>query len=161
MMIGMIINIKEKKDKPDILSSLICTLILLVLLLKEVNIMLDFIQNNSVLCIVVAIIVIALIAYIYRYRKDILKKAALYAVASAEKAWGSKTGQIKFSEAYTYLKKNYPFITFFLSEKQLSTIIEDALVNLKQIIATKEGLEKSEEKEEETVVNETNKKDEA
>ena len=123
--------------------------------------MLDFIQNNSVLCIVVVIIVIALIAYIYRYRKDILKKAAMYAVASAEKAWGSKTGQIKFSETYTYLKKNYPFITFFLSEKQLSTIIEDALVNLKQIIATKEGLEKSEEKEEETVVNDTNKKDEA
>lgn len=153
----MIINMKEKRDKPAILSLLIC----IVLLLKEVNIMLDFIQNNSVLCIVVVIIVIALIAYIYRYRKDILKKAALYAVALAEKAWGSKTGQIKFSEAYTYLKKNYPFITFFLSEKQLSTIIEDALVNLKQIIATKEGLEKSEEKEEETVVNETNKKDEA
>lgn len=160
MMIGMI-SMEEKKDKPTILSLLICILIVLVLLLKEVNIMLDFIQNNSELCIVVVIIVIALIEYIYRYRKDILKKAALYAVALAEKAWGSKTGQIKFSEAYTYLKKNYPFITFFLSEKQLSTIIEDALVNLEQIIAAKEGLEKSEEKEEKTVVNDTNKKDEA
>lgn len=155
------ISMEEKKDKQAILSLLICIIIVLVLLLKEVNIMLDFIQKNSVLCIVVVIIVIALIAYIYRYRKDVLKKAALYAVALAEKAWGSKTGQIKFSEAYTYLKKNYPFITFFLSEKQLSTIIEDALVNLKQIIAAKEGLEKSEEKEEKTVVNETDKKDEA
>lgn len=100
--------------------------------------MLEFICQNPVLCIVVCIIVVALIVYLIRYRQDILKKAALYAVAKAEEAWGSNTGRIKFAEAYTYIKKNYPVITFFVSEAQLSKLIEDALVSLKEIITTKE-----------------------
>lgn len=107
--------------------------------------MLEFIQQNPVFCIVVLIIVIALIVYLIRYRQDILKKAALYAVAKAEEAWGSNTGRIKFAEAYTYIKKNYPIITFFVSEAQLSKLIEDALESLKEIIATKESIAKKEE----------------
>lgn len=100
--------------------------------------MLEFICQNPVLCIVVCIIIIAITVYLIRYRQDILKKAALYAVAKAEEAWGSNTGRIKFAEAYTYIKKNYPVITFFVSEAQLSKLIEDALASLKEIITTKE-----------------------
>lgn len=107
--------------------------------------MLEFIQKNPVFCIVLLIIVIALIVYLIRYRQDILKKAALYAVAKAEEAWGSNTGRIKFAEAYTYIKKNYPIITLFVSEAQLSKLIEDALNSLKEIIATKESITKKEE----------------
>ena len=103
--------------------------------------MLEFIQNNPVLCIVIAIIIVALIVYTYKYRQDILKKAALYAVAKAEKAWGSKTGQIKFLEVYTSLKKKYPFMTFFISEKQLSQVIEDALEYLKTLLKNGAELE--------------------
>ncbi len=107
--------------------------------------MLEFIKANPVLCIVVCIIIIAITVYLIRYRQDILKKAALYAVAKAEEAWGSNTGRIKFAEAYTYIKKNYPVITFFVSEAQLSKLIEDALVSLKEIIATRESIAKKEE----------------
>lgn len=119
----------------------ISILILIIILLEEVLRMLEFIQNNPVLCIVIAVIIVALIVYTYKYRQDILKKAALYAVAKAEEAWGSKTGQIKFSEVYTSLKKKYPFMTFFISEKQLSQIIEDALEYLKTLLKNGAELE--------------------
>lgn len=118
--------------------------------------MLDFIQNNPVTCIIIFIILIALIVYLIKYRQDILKKAALYAVAKAEEAWGSNTGRIKFAEAYTYIKKNYPLITFFISEAQLSKIIEDALEALKEIIATKASITKKEEEKIEEAAQTTN-----
>ena len=111
---------------------------------KEVKNMLKFITEEPVLCVVILIIAIALFVYLIKYRRDILKKAALYAVAKAEEAWGSNTGRIKFAEAYLYLKKNYPIITFFISEDELSSLIEEALVSLKEIIATKERIAKQE-----------------
>ena len=86
---------------------------------------------------VVLIIIVALIFYIQKNRKGLLAKAALYAVSKAEEAWGSNTGRIKFAEAYLYLSKNYPVITLFLSENQITEIIEEALKQLKLILATK------------------------
>ena len=104
----------------------------------------EFITENSVTFIVLCIIVVAIAIYAIKYRKNVLQKAALYAVSRAEEEWGSKTGQIKFAEVYTYLKKNYPFITFFISEEQLSRIIEVALDNLKVIINDKQLKDKTE-----------------
>jgi len=66
-----------------------------------------------------------------------LYKAALYGVAKAEEAWGSGMGLVKFAEVYTYLKKEYPFVTFFFTEAQLSITIEMALVSLKEILTLK------------------------
>lgn len=89
-------------------------------------------------CIVVASVVLILaIILMYFNKKDLLYKAALYGVAKAEEAWGSGMGKIKFAEVYTYLKKEYPFITFFFTEAQLSIIIETALVSLKEILTLK------------------------
>ena len=133
--------IKNLKENIKLVSLLFITL---ALTLKEVREMLEFIKQNPVFCIVALIIIIALIVYLIRYRQDVLKKAALYAVARAEEAWGSNTGRIKFAEAYTYIKKNYPIITFFVSEAQLSKLIEDALISLKEIIATRESIAKKE-----------------
>lgn len=96
--------------------------------------MTDFICTNSITIAVVCIIIVAIITLAYMNRKDVLKKAALYAVAKAEDAWGSKTGQIKFAEVYSFLRTKYPIITFFVSEKALTNIIEKALVTLKEII---------------------------
>lgn len=110
--------------------------------------MIDFICNNPVTVAVIAIILIAIIVLFLTNRKDILRKAALYAVARAEDAWGSNTGRIKFAEVYTYLKKTFPIITFFVTEKALSNIIETALTSLKQIIETKQ-VKDSEDKLEE------------
>ncbi len=87
--------------------------------------------------VVASVVLILAIIFMYFNKKDLLYKAALYGVAKAEEAWGSGMGQIKFAEVYTYLKKEYPFITFFFTESQLSIIIETALVSLKEILTLK------------------------
>jgi hypothetical protein len=137
-------------DSNKHLSASLSIIIIITLFLKEVNKMLELIQKDPVTCVVALIIVIALIVYLITYRKGILKKAALYAVAKAEEAWGSNTGRIKFAEAYLYIKKNYPIITFFVSEQQITDYIEEALSSLKEIIATKESIAKKEVESAET-----------
>lgn len=107
--------------------------------------MVKFVTENPVLVVVAVIIVICVAVMVARSRKDLLQKAALYAVSKAEEAWGSNTGKIKFAEAYTYLKKQYPIVTFFFSEQQLSQIIEDSLDQMKKILASKASLEKKQE----------------
>lgn len=86
-------------------------------------------------------IYVALLATVYIIgimltdNKKIIYNAALYAVALAEDKWNtSKMGKIKFAEVYTYIKKKYPIITMFFSEKQMTEIIENALTELKNIL---------------------------
>lgn len=97
--------------------------------------MLKFVQENPVTTALIVIIIIALIVYLIKFRKGLLQKVALYAVARAEAEWTSGTGKIKFAEAYTYIKQTHPILTFFISEEKLSEIIEKALDNLKEVIA--------------------------
>lgn len=103
--------------------------------------MIQLIKESPIDAIFIMIIVIAFILYLIKYKQDILEKAALKAVSQAEAEWTSGTGRIKFAEAYTYIKKNYPIITFFVTEKELTDTIEEALVELKKIIKTKKGKE--------------------
>lgn len=103
--------------------------------------MLELITSHPVESFVVLVIVIALVVLIYTNRKDVLLKSALYIVAKVENEWGSNMGQIKFVEAYTYIKTKYPIVTFFLPQKTLKDIIEKALVRLKEILATKTSKE--------------------
>lgn len=97
----------------------------------------EWINANLVAIVVVAIIVIALLVLAYNNKKGLLNRAALYAVSKAEEAWGSDTGRIKFAEVYTYLTKQYPIVTFFFTEKQLTEIIEEALAEMKKILSSK------------------------
>lgn len=97
----------------------------------------EWINANAIAIIVVATIVIALAVMTYKNKKGLLTRAALYAVSKAEETWGSNTGRIKFAEVYTYLSKEYPVITFFFTEEQLTEIIEEALVEMKKILASK------------------------
>ena len=103
--------------------------------------MIQLVKESPVDAIFIMIVVIAFIIYLIKYKQDILEKAALKAVSQAEAEWASGTGRIKFAEAYTYIKKNYPIITFFVTEKELTDTIEEALIELKKIIQTKEGKE--------------------
>lgn len=96
-------------------------------------------QNADI--IFAAVIIVCVTVMIIRSRRGLLVKAALYAVSKAEENWGSDTGRIKFAEAYTYIVKQYPVITFFFTEEQISDIIEEALVQMKQILATKSSKE--------------------
>ena len=99
--------------------------------------MVNWITTNPVMSLVILVIAIAIIVLIYINRKDVLLKSALYIVAKVEEEWGSDMGKIKFAEAYTYIKSKYPIVTFLLPESVLTKIIEDALVKLKEILASK------------------------
>lgn len=98
---------------------------------------LDWIITNPVMTLVILVILIAIGVLIYINRKDVILKSALYIVAKVEEEWGSDMGKVKFAEAYTYIKEKYPIVTFLLPESVLKKIIEDALVKLKEILATK------------------------
>ena len=97
----------------------------------------DWIAANPLKTCIALIVIIAMTTYVYVNKREILFQAALHAVAVAEDQWGSDTGKIKFAEVYTYLKKQYPVLTLFFTEEKLTQIIEDALVRLKTILATK------------------------
>ena len=99
--------------------------------------MINWNTANPVMSLVILVIAIAIIVLIYINRKDVLLKSALYIVAKVEEEWGSDMGKIKFAEAYTYIKSKYPIVTFLLPESVLTKIIEDALVKLKEILASK------------------------
>lgn len=106
--------------------------------------MMNAVMQNAVPILVIAVIAIAVVVMVARNRKGLLVKAALYAVSKAEDTWGSNTGRIKFAEAYTYLTKQYPIVTFFFTEEQISQIIEDALTQMKEILASKASRESQE-----------------
>lgn len=107
----------------------------------------SYVMQNAVPILVIVIIATAVTVMVIRNRKGLLVKAALYAVSKAEEVWGSNTGRIKFAEVYTYLTKQYPIITFFFTEAQISQIIEDALAQMKEILATKTSKEKDQVQE--------------
>lgn len=98
---------------------------------------LNWILENPIMALVILVILVAVGVLIYINRKDVILKSALYIVAKVEEEWGSDMGKVKFAEAYTYIKAKYPIITFLLPESVLKKIIEDALVKLKEILATK------------------------
>jgi hypothetical protein len=98
------------------------------------NIIQNIIFSDTIITFIFVVIIIALAFYIYCNRRDLIQKAALYAVSVAEEEWGSGTGRIKFAEVYTYIKKEFPLFTLFFTETQLTLIIEDALDELKEIL---------------------------
>jgi hypothetical protein len=99
---------------------------------------------NSTWIISIIVIVICVITYVIRKGKAGLYDAALYLVSVAEDEWGSNTGKIKFAQVLTSIKKMYPIISFVLKQETLEKIIEDALTEMKSIIASKQSKEKQE-----------------
>lgn len=103
----------------------------------------NFIQSliNNPYIILLAIILIAVIIYVIKKGKKGIYAAALYLVTVAEEEWGSKTGQIKFAEVLSYIKKTYPILTLFIREDTLKKIIEDSLAEMKHILDEKQAIE--------------------
>lgn len=114
--------------------------------------MLELITQNPIETVIVLVILIAIGVLAYINRKDVILKSALYIVAKVEEEWGNGMGQVKFAEAYTYIKSKYPIITFFLPASLMEEIIEDALTRLKEILATKASKAAKAAKEAETLV---------
>lgn len=107
--------------------------------------------HDPITIAITVVIVAAIFVLIWTNRKDVLLKSALYIVAEVEDEWGSNTGRIKFAQAYEYVKCKYPIITFFMSKETLTNIIETALVQLKEILKTKEAKERQELEEDKNI----------
>ena len=107
---------------------------------------LETIINSSYL-ITCVVIVACVITYTIRKGKAGLYDAALYLVTVAEDDWGSDTGKIKFAQVLTTIKQMYPVISFFLKEEDIKNTIEDALDEMKRIIASKKAKEEKALKE--------------
>lgn len=105
-----------------------------------VNNFIQLLINNPYI-ILLAIILIAVIIYVIKKGKNGLYAAALYLVTVAEEEWGSKTGQIKFAEVLSSIKKTYPILTLFIREDTIKAIIEDSLTEMKRILAKKQAIE--------------------
>lgn len=103
----------------------------------------EFVINsiNNVDIIIFIIILIAIIMYAINKGKSGLYAAALYLVSVAEDEWGSDTGKIKFAQVLSTIKKTYPIISLFIKEAKLTQIIEDALIEMKRILAQKQAKE--------------------
>ena len=99
--------------------------------------MLEFIQTHPTESAIAGVIIVAILVLLFINRKDVMAKSALYIVAKAESEFGSQTGQIKFAEAYSYLRRKYPLITLLLPKSTLTKIIEEALKSLKGILKEK------------------------
>lgn len=109
--------------------------------MTTVNNFIQMLISNPYIILFV-VIAIAIAIYIFKKGKNGLYAAALYLVTVAEEEWGSKTGQIKFAEVISTIKKTYPIISLFIREEKLEQIIEDSLVEMKNILANKQAAEK-------------------
>lgn len=98
------------------------------------NTILGFITGHPVETFIAIVVLAAIVYKVYTIKRPALVMAALYTVAVAEKKWGSKSGQLKYAEAYTYLKQKFPLFTFLMPQKVLKKIIEEALLTLKEIL---------------------------
>lgn len=105
-----------------------------------VNNFIQLLINNPYITLL-TIILIAVIIYVIKKGKNGLYAAALYLVTVAEEEWGSKTGQIKFAEVLSSIKKTYPILTLFIREDTIKAIIEDSLTEMKRVLAKKQAIE--------------------
>ena len=108
----------------------------------------SYLNENSMTIFILLIIASAVLFHVRSGgNEQLLYKAALFLVSSAEEEWGSNTGKIKFAEVYVQLRKEYPILTAFVSEKTLTELIEEALSEMKRILASKAAVENTESEE--------------
>lgn len=82
----------------------------------------------------IAIVLVALISLIWMWKKGYRKQVReilLILVIQAEKAWGSGTGAIKFSEVYNKLPT---IVTLLFSKNDIEQMINDAVEQMKKYI---------------------------
>lgn len=96
-------------------------------------------ENPYVLLLIIIAVCVAV--YVIMKGKKGIYEAALYLVTVAEEEWGSKTGQIKFAEVISKIKAQHPILSMILREETLKKIIEDALIEMKRILAEKQAAE--------------------
>lgn len=99
--------------------------------------MMQFLSDNLAVIIVVIVAIVAVIVLArFGYKKEV-RSILLYLVASAEEKCGGGTGEIKYSSVIASLYEKLPvFARLLLSEKTLSSLIEEAVSKLKNYLSS-------------------------
>ena len=82
----------------------------------------------------IAIVLVAIFSLIWLWRKGYRKQVReilLILVVQAEKAWGSGTGAVKFSEVYNKLPT---IVTLLFTRNDIEQMINDAVEQMKRYI---------------------------
>lgn len=86
--------------------------------------------------VLIVVLVIAGLIDLVRNDKEKAKKWLLYAVTEAEKEFGSKTGAIKLRYVYELFMSTFPLLSKFISFKQFSQMVDEALEEMRHLIDT-------------------------
>ena len=86
------------------------------------------------LWIVALVLVIGAFVLIAIKERKNLKNWLLYAVAAAEKALGSGTGELKLRQVYDAFLAKFPVISKFMSFNTFKALVDDALNTLEELI---------------------------
>jgi hypothetical protein len=100
--------------------------------------MTEFIMRNLDSIIVIFAVLIAVVVLYFaakgKYRK-VSKRILLSLVVAAERQFGEKTGEVKFSYVAEKLHEKMPFIVQILyTEKDIANMIEDAVDEMKELL---------------------------
>ncbi len=82
----------------------------------------------------IAIVLVAIMSLIWMWKKGYrkqVKEILLILVIQAEKAWGSGTGAVKFSEVYNKLPT---IVTLLFTRNDIEQMINDAVEQMKRYI---------------------------
>ncbi|MTI57498.1 hypothetical protein [Geosporobacter ferrireducens] len=103
--------------------------------------MLDLLKANAA-ALVLVLAGILMLVYLYSInRKDLLKKIILVLVVQAEKQLGSGTGALKYAMVVEKIYRIVPLsFRWFLTEKELDRMIEEAVKYLKAYLAQGKNL---------------------
>ena len=87
---------------------------------------------NLIVNIVIVLIAIFSLIWLWRkgYRKQV-REILLILVVQAEKAWGSGTGAVKFSEVYNKLPT---IVTLLFTRNEIEQMINDSVERMKRYI---------------------------
>ena len=90
-------------------------------------------------------IAIAALYYFMTLSKDkqiqIVKNWLLLAVVEAEKALGSKTGQLKLRYVYDLFISKFKYLSLVISFPQFSLLVDEALETMRDMIANNKQVE--------------------
>lgn len=93
----------------------------------------DFITLHWSSIVAVVLLIVALVILVKKGYTKYAKQIVFYLVCEAEAEFGSGTGTLKYAAVTAWLYDKLPAICkFFFTEKQIDTLIEDAVVQMKE-----------------------------
>ena len=80
-------------------------------------------------------------------RQEQISKWLLFAVTEIEKAYGSKTGRIKFGKVLDMFTERYPLVSKFISPVLFELLVEQALIEMRHLLETNQNVKELVDKE--------------